>query len=211
MKKIIPAIICMILINACSDSETESIQYTDDYTVVNKIEYSLSIKNTTGRDLKKALVLLYAPVEKSSSQKMVQLNINQAHKANRDAVGNQIISIFYENVVPGQEDQITLQAELQMATAPNLIRESSVAIYQNINRTIPAEDQAIIGAVIQQIKTKESVAILQEITNWVEQNLVEQKDEQLMANSGNTAAIQAVDIGRVSLVNKQGSARGSEA
>ena len=75
MKKIIPAIICMILINACSDSETESIKYTDDYTLVTKIEYGLNVKNNTGRDLKKALVLLYAPVEKSSSQKIIKLNI----------------------------------------------------------------------------------------------------------------------------------------
>jgi len=212
MKKIIISVVVLLLITACSDSDIESAKYTDEYLTAKKVEYTLQLKNNTNRELKKAMVLLYAPVDKTSSQKTIKLNISKPHKVNKDSVGNQIITVPFEHVVIEKEEQITLQAELQMATEPNLIQQANIDVFKNISRVLAAEDKEIFNSVLKQVQTNETLETLQGIAQWVEQNLVINDNEQaeMFAPSTITATVEpSIVMADVSLLNKKGSVNGN--
>jgi len=211
MKKIIISVVVLLLISACSDSDIESAKYTDDYSTAKKVEYTLQLKNNTNRELKKAMVLLYGPVDKTSSQKTIKLDINKAHKVSKDSVGNQIVTVPFEQVVVDKEEQITLQAELQMATAPNLIQQANIDIYKNITRVLATEDKEIFDSVVKQVQTNETLETLQSIALWVEQNLVinDEKTEIFDPSTATATVEQVIDMGGFSLLNKKGSVNGN--
>ena len=212
MKKIIISVVVLLLISACSDSDIESAKYTDEYLTTKKVEYTLQLKNNTNRELKKAMVLLYAPVDKTSSQKTIKLSISKPHKVNKDSVGNQIITVPFEHVVIEKEEQITLQAELQMATEPNLIQQANIDLFKNISRVLATEDKEIFDSVVKQVQTNETLETLQNIAQWVEENLAINDDEQAEMFDPSTVAAtveQIIDMGSFSLLNKKGSVNGN--
>ena len=210
MNKIIISIIILLFITACGNSDTESGKYTDDYPITSKIEYAVDVKNDTGRELKKARLLLYAPVDKTGNQKVVKLDIKQQHKVSKDALGNQIISISYEQVKPEMEDQVVVAAEVQMATEPNLIRQADIATYRQINRSIPGDEKEQLKSVTQSLQSDDVVATLRAITQWIETNLAIEKDDHLAPHPPVSINPEmGSGIGRVSFAEKKGSLRGN--
>ena len=210
MKKIIISVLVLLLITACSDSDIESAKYTDEYLTTKKVEYTLQLKNNTNRELKKAKVLLYAPVDQTSSQKTIKLDVDRAHKVSKDSVGNQMVSIPYENVVVEQEDQIRLQAELQMATVPNLIQEANISQYTNVNKTLAEEEKAIFDSVVKQVETNETVDTLIKISQWVEKNLPVNIPEDTNVFEPSAAMdTQVNNSGDYSLLSQKGSKNGN--
>ncbi len=89
------------------------------YPVSKVIQYGYTIQNTSLKILKRAEFQTYAPVKKTSTQKVVKLVVSRPYRLLEDELGNQVLAFEFENMPPNSTKVISITAELALSNTPN--------------------------------------------------------------------------------------------
>ncbi|NOQ15297.1 MAG: hypothetical protein GQ583_12575 [Methyloprofundus sp.] len=210
MKKRYLILFSLSILQACSEPPTGEPNYTDEYTISKNYQTVLSVKNSTGRELKRARMLLYIPVEKASSQKMTKLTIDKPYKLSKDGVGNQLVNIDYENLAVDYEESIHLSFEMQLASDLNVLQEGDVGNGLITRLDLPEDEKALFDKLLKEVQGQDNINKLQVLSASLKNNMTlldRQEAIHQYGESNNEASLQR-KIGIVSLVDKKATLRG---
>ena len=77
------------------------------------------MKNETNRVLNDVAFSVYAPVELTATQKVLQLQVSHEYTLEKDKYHNQVMHFTYDRLAPFESRIVRVRAELAMAEEPN--------------------------------------------------------------------------------------------
>lgn len=79
------------------------------------IQYGFEVRNSSNTLAKDVDFWTYAPVKRTSSQKLERLTVSYPHELIEDKLGNQIVHIHFDFIPPFSSKIVNVQAELMMS------------------------------------------------------------------------------------------------
>lgn len=162
----VAALIVMVFIVAYKSIRTDH----GEYPLSRKIRYSFTLQNTTSQLKKNVDFWVYAPVERTSLQKVQSITANTDFNLQKDEIGNQILHFVFAEIPPYSSKIVTITAQLNLAEHPNRMREGEHERYLLAEKYIHSDDSRIID-LAHKLATDGKSETARKLFHWVNTNI----------------------------------------
>jgi transglutaminase-like putative cysteine protease len=131
-----------------------------------QIQYSFTLQNKTNRVIPKAEFWTYAPVNKTATQKCVNIQANQPYAAATDSIGNQVLRFALRNIAPYASRIISLKVDLMLANHPQPLPGRPSPKTLKPERFVESDHPAIKKQALQ-LKKADHLTSAEVIFRWV--------------------------------------------
>jgi len=134
------------------------------------LKYSWSVRNTTNRTIRDAILRIYSPVEKTSNQECTEFITSHSFERFADEDGNRILAFRIPEITPFSDEIIRVKAQLVLREQP--VKESlgSDNKYTAATKYIESGHPLLIKTA-EELKGKSSRETAEKIHRWVVDNL----------------------------------------
>ncbi|MBN1903885.1 MAG: transglutaminase domain-containing protein [Deltaproteobacteria bacterium] len=145
-------------------------QYDSSYTIPRNIRMSFTIKNPTGELIKDTEFWTYAPVNKTSTQEVININSSHEYRLENDAMGDQIMFFNFPTIPPFTVKIIDIDVTLMLSESPQKISIDNQDNYLKPEKYCESDDPSIIS-LAESLKTKNAFESATNIYKWVSGNI----------------------------------------
>lgn len=110
--------------------------------IIKVVRYTLTVRNTTNQMIRDSKVDVFAPVQETSWQRVVDMNTSHQHKLTKDSIGNQTLS-FTLSLHPYAVEIISVQASIAIYSNALAVEVDDPRIFIKSEKYIEAEDSLI--------------------------------------------------------------------
>lgn len=140
------------------------------YHAAKQIRYSFTLNNTTGHLLEKAQFWTYAPVPRTSYQKVKKISANQPYRMTRDEMGNEIMHFDLEKIPPYGTKIVSITVNLMMADRPVPMSVGDRRRFLSAEAYIESDDTQIAN-LARTLSDPVTLTSARKAYDWVNQNL----------------------------------------
>jgi transglutaminase-like putative cysteine protease len=119
-------------------------QVDGNYLLAKQIRYSFTLSNTSNKFIEKAEFWTYAPVPKTSHQKVMNITSNMKFKQTADELGNNILNFEVDNIPPFGAKIISVTADLMMSVRPIPSVLADSARFKSPEPFVESNDERIV-------------------------------------------------------------------
>lgn len=148
----------------------DSDQNEADYPIKRIMQYGFSLQNTSNKLLPEVEFLTYAPVKKTSSQKVLGLQVSQQYELIEDKQGNQILRFKFYDFPPYASKIISVKAEIGLSEQPLRFQEKNKSIYLKPEKFVESDNEEI-KALSTSLVADTVFGTAEKIFKWVSENI----------------------------------------
>lgn len=147
---------------------------TDVYPIRKVIQYSFNIQNTASEVLSDVSFSVYAPVEKTATQKLIKFDASHPYEISKDAFMNQVLTFTFDRIAPYETRIIKIRAELALADASNVFLQIKPGQFLGAEKYIEIQAPELIARA-ESLKRDNQYDTARAIYDWVS-NYLEYKE-----------------------------------
>jgi hypothetical protein len=174
MKKTSTYITIALIMLACIGIAVKKYSYIfkpkAHYPASRNIQYSFSLQNKTNRLVNGIEFWAYAPLEKTSTQRCINLETSPSFQLILDSMGNRILHFTFSGIPPFGTKIITVKADLQLSNEPNRLCEKEFDKYLSAEKYCESENTNIV-ALAKKLKGSKPEKTAENIFRWVSGNV----------------------------------------
>ncbi len=150
-----------------SDQETISAgTVLPEYNIPRHIQYSFTVKNTTGRLIKDAEFWTYGPVKQTSTQVCENIKTSYPAEITVDTLGNQVLHCRFEDLPPYSTKIVTVEAALMLSDRANPLSMADTITYLGPEKYLESDDAQIVQKA-KELTGNSPLKTAEKIFNWV--------------------------------------------
>jgi transglutaminase-like putative cysteine protease len=142
-----------------------------DYAIPRQLRYSFTLRNTTGRPLKKVELLTLAPAPRTSHQWLEKLTATHPYRASLDPLGNQVLRFELETLPPYASRIIGITADLKMAERGVEASGEDPARFTRPERYVESNDPRV-GALAKSVRDPSALRTVRRAYDWIAANVL---------------------------------------
>lgn len=141
------------------------------YSIPRKVQMSFALRNLTGEIQKDVEFWSYAPVDQTSSQKVVNILSTHQYKLQTDDIGNQVMSFNFSVLPPYAVKIVDIEVELMLSESPQKIPNPDLSKYLIPEKYCESDGPAIIS-LAEKLKSAKPEKSARNIYQWISKNIV---------------------------------------
>lgn len=136
------------------------------------IQYSYTIRNTTGKVIENATFKTYAPVKYTAWQQCMKIDASQPYTTDSDESGNIVLNFAFNRIPPYASRIVTVRADLRMSGESQKIdvRKNAMKAYTLPERYVESDDPSVQRLAVQ-LRGKNNSETIKSIFQWVAGNI----------------------------------------
>ena len=144
------------------------------YPITRTVETTFALKNLTGRVRENAKLLVYAPVKRTSTQRVGKIKVSHPYQLIQDGLGNQLLAFEFENVPAKAEYELTITTTLFHANEPNTNKFEDIELKRFTGPGLYIESEAgEIKALAKQLKADHTGTTVNNTLTWIKANITQ--------------------------------------
>lgn len=131
-----------------------------------RLRYGFTLENPGGSPLVNQMLWFYAPIRKTSAQRLAKLTVSVPVTERSDAYGNTFIQVAVPALAPYSTQLVNVEAELEMQDVPAVVALERRAEFTSAEAFIESDDPALV-ALARQLATDHSLKTARAVYDWV--------------------------------------------
>lgn len=141
-----------------------------DYAISRQLRYSFTLRNTTGRPIRKVEFLTLSPAPQTSHQWLEKLTTTHPYRASRDSAGNQLLRFEFDTLPPYASRIIRITADLKVSEHGVEAPGGEAARFTRPERYVESNDPEV-SALAKVVHDSSALGTVRRAYDWIATNV----------------------------------------